>query len=181
MLIILLTFPKRELPVNSIKQLRAFTDIPLVVLCEHQVEEALVSLLDAGVDLVVFRPYSVRVLMAQLRALIRRAAGVPLYSLPVLARGDIILDPSDRTVQVDQESPKRLTQLEFRLMYTLMNHANQAISAERLVEHVWGYSGRGDRDLVRGLVRRLRTKIEPIYQKPQYIITVSGLGYMFKA
>jgi len=177
--IIMLTFPKRELPIDTIRQLRAYTDVPLVVICEQQVEESLVNLLDAGVDLVVFRPYSVRVFMAQLRAILRRSAGVPLFSLPVLSRGDIILNPSDRTVQVNQESPKRLTQLEFRLLYTLMINAGEIISPERLVEYVWGYSGRGDRNLVRGLIKRLRAKVEPVIQKPHYIITVAGVGYLF--
>lgn len=180
--VIVLTFPKRELPINTIRQVRAFTDVPLVVICEQQVEESLVNLFDAGVDLVVFRPFSARVLMAQLRALFRRFAGstegIPFFSLPVLARGDIIVNPSERTVQVNQGSPKRLTQLEFRLLYALMNHAGQTISAEQLVEYVWGYNGRGDRNLVRGLIKRLRAKIEPCPEEPRYILTVTGMGYM---
>lgn len=179
--IITLAFAKRELPIRTIRRLRTFSDVPLVVISEVQIEEQHVYLLDSGVDLVVFRPYSTRLLMAQLRALLRRAAGVPLFSLPMLTQGEIRLDPTDRTVQVQQENPRRLTQLEFRLLYTLMSNSGRVISAERLVEHVWGYNGRGDRDLVRGLIKRLRAKVEPAPQKPRFIITIPGLGYKFSS
>jgi len=179
--IIMLTFPKKELPISTIRQLRAYSEAPMVVICEAQIEESLVSLLEAGVDLVIFRPFSVRVLISQLRALLRRVVGVPLFTMPVLARGDIKLDTSERTVQVNQDSPKRLTQLEFRLLFTLMSNAGQAISSERLVENVWGYSGSGDRDMVRGLVKRLRDKVEPDPKKPCYIVTVAGVGYKIES
>ncbi len=63
------------------------------------------------------------------------------------------------------------------MLYTLMMHAGQVLPTETLVEHVWGYSGRGDRDLVRGLVKRLRSKVEPDPKNPIYIFTVPGVGY----
>jgi DNA-binding response OmpR family regulator len=67
--------------------------------------------------------------------------------------------------------------LEFRLLYTLMVNRGQVLSPDSIVEHVWGYTGQGDRDLVRGLIRRLRKKIEPIPSEPRYVLTVPGLGY----
>jgi DNA-binding response OmpR family regulator len=112
--------------------------------------------------------------------LLRRTAGVPFFSLPTISRGEITLDPSERTVQIGQLPSRRLTQLEFRLLYTLILHPDQVFPAETLVEHVWGYSGRGDRDLVRGLIRRLRSKIEPNPKSPRYIQTVPRVGYVFK-
>jgi DNA-binding response OmpR family regulator len=60
-----------------------------------------------------------------------------------------------------------------------MIHGGQVLSTETIVEQVWGYDGRGDKELVRGLVRRLRQKIEPEPHQPQYILTVSGVGYCF--
>jgi DNA-binding response OmpR family regulator len=61
-----------------------------------------------------------------------------------------------------------------------MLNAGQIVSAEALVEHVWGYSGEGDRTLVRGLVKRLRSKVEPDPSAPRFIQTEPGLGYAFK-
>jgi DNA-binding response OmpR family regulator len=104
---------------------------------------------------------------------------VPLFSLPTLSIAGLSLDPASRTVQATGYPPKRLTHLEFRLLYTLMIHGGQALSTEMIVEQVWGYDGRGDKELVRGLVRRLRAKIEPEPHQPRYILTVSGVGYCF--
>jgi DNA-binding response OmpR family regulator len=171
---------KRDVPLPFVRQLRARIAVPLVVISEPLPEDAQIDLLESGADLVISRPYSARLLMAEIRALLRRSAGVPFFSLPTIVRGEITLDPSERTVQIDQLQPRRLTQLEFRLLYTLILHPDQVFPAETLVEHVWGYSGRGDRDLVRGLIRRLRSKIEPNPKTPRYIQTVPRVGYVFK-
>ncbi|MBC8335649.1 MAG: response regulator transcription factor [Anaerolineales bacterium] len=178
--LIVLTFPDHNLPISGIKQLRAFTPAPFIVIAEYKNEDAYVTLLDAGVDLVLLRPYSTRVFIAQVRALLRRASGVPFFSLPVLTKGDILLDPSERSVRIKERPPQRLTQLEFRLLYILIINTGQTISSDRLVEYVWGYSGKGNRDLVRGLIKRLRAKIETDSQNPRYILTVTGAGYTLK-
>ena len=60
-----------------------------------------------------------------------------------------------------------------------MIHRGQVLPAEILVEQVWGYTGEGERDLVRGLIRRLRAKIEPDPSQPRFILTIAGIGYTF--
>ena len=164
----------------QIKQLRAHTAVPIVLISDMLVDDVYVNYLEAGVDLVVIRPYSVRALLAQIRATMRRSSGLPFFSLPTLTQQDVQLDPSNRTVQVGDGEPKRLTHLEFRLLYTLMTHAGQIIPTEQIVEFVWGYSGEGNRDLVRGLVQRLRSKVEVNPRQPQYILTEVGIGYYFR-
>jgi DNA-binding response OmpR family regulator len=69
---------------------------------------------------------------------------------------------------------QRLTHLEFRLLYTLMVNQGQIIPTETIVEHVWGYTGDGDRDLIRGLVSRLRAKVETDPRSPRWILTGAG-------
>jgi two-component system KDP operon response regulator KdpE len=91
----------------------------------------------------------------------------------------LTLDPTARTVKVGEEEAKRLTQLEFRLLYTLITQPGHIMPAENLVEHVWGYSGEGNRELVRGLVQRLRSKVEPDPRNPRFILTEPGVGYYF--
>ena len=164
---------------KHVAQMRAFTAVPIVLITDLPSEDLQVDLLEAGADLIIPRPYGVRSLIAQLRALLRRSAGMPFFSLPTLTQTDVTLDPSKRTVMVNNGEPNHLTQLEFRLLYTLMTHVGQVIPAENIVEHVWGYSGEGNRDLVRGLVQRLRTKVEPDPRSPRYIMTEPGLGYYF--
>ena len=125
------------------------------------------------------RPFSYRLLLAQIRSIMRRTAGLPFFSLPVLTQLGVKLDPSSRTVQVEELKPSRLTQLEFRLLYTLMTNIGQIIPTDNIVEFVWGYSGEGNRELVRGLVKRLRSKVEPDPHNPKYIKTEPGIGYYF--
>jgi DNA-binding response OmpR family regulator len=136
-------------------------------------------MLESGADLVISRPFSARLLIAQLRALLRRAGNVPLSSLSTLSLAGLTLDPAARTVKVNDLAPRRLTHLEFRLLYTLMIHPGQILPPELIVERVWGYSGQGDKDLVRGLVSRLRAKVEPEPRSPRYVITLPGVGYAF--
>jgi len=164
---------------ESLRQIRTLTAAPLVLIVDALVEADQVALYEAGADLVVPRPYGVRLLLAQIRALLRRSAGVPYFSLPTLHQGEVALDPAARTVQVGEARPVRLTQLEFRLLYTLMTHSGQIIPSERIVDLVWGYSGEGSRELVRGLVQRLRAKVEPDPHAPRYILTEPGVGYYF--
>ncbi len=169
----------RETALRQVEELRAETVVPIVIIADDIFEELAVELLEKGADLIVPRPYGPRFLMAQVRALMRRSVGMPFFSLPLLTQADIQLDPSTRTIQVDSGEPKRLTQLEFRLLFTLMTHAGRVIPAENLVEYVWGYTGEGNRSLVRGLIQRLRSKVEPNPSKPRYILTQPGVGYRF--
>lgn len=163
----------------DIKALRGQTRAPLIVVGERLDEATHVVALEAGADLVVQRPYSARLLIAQVRALLRRSANLPFFVLPTLTVSEVALDPGTRTVAVGQHSPRRLTQLEFRLLYALMIHRGQILPIETLIEQVWGYTGEGERDLVRGLVRRLRAKVEPDPHHPRYVLTVPGVGYTF--
>ncbi|MBN2500427.1 MAG: response regulator transcription factor [Anaerolineales bacterium] len=169
----------REIALRQVEELRAETVVPIVIIADDVYEELAVELLEKGADLIVPRPYGPRFLMAQVRALMRRSVGMPFFSLPLLTQADIQLDPSTRTIQVDNGESKRLTQLEFRLLFTLMTHAGRVIPAENLVEYVWGYTGEGNRSLVRGLIQRLRSKVEPDPSKPRYILTQPGVGYRF--
>lgn len=166
-------------PIAQARRIRTETEVPLVAIVDETREDVHYDLLQSGTDLVITRPYSARLLIAQLRALLRRAGNVPLSSLPTLSLEGLTLDPAARTVQIEDQPPRRLTHLEFRLLYTLMTHPGQTLSSELLVERVWGYTGQGDRDLVRGLVSRLRAKVEPEPRTPCYIVTLPGVGYSF--
>jgi DNA-binding response OmpR family regulator len=164
---------------KEIRQIRLQTVVPIVLIVDIIPEDQQVNLLDAGADLVITRPYGTRLIIAQIKGLLRRSEGLPYHSLPSLTQADVTLDPTARTVKVGEAPPTRLTQLEFRLLYTLITQPGYIMSAENLVEHVWGYSGEGNRELVRGLVQRLRSKLEPDPRKPRYILTEPGVGYFF--
>ncbi len=166
-------------PLGTVRSLRGVARAPIAVVVDPIREKDHIQLLESGADMVVERPYSSLLLVSKLRALLRRSGGVPIFSLPTLSADGVSLDPSSRSVRVEDRPARHLTQLEFRLLYSLMVHHGQVLPSETVVEQVWGYSGSGNRDLVRGLVSRLRGKVEPDPHSPRYVRTVPGVGYCF--
>jgi DNA-binding response OmpR family regulator len=178
--IILLAFDDNEvLMKNIIEVRRAATQAPLLVMADTLSEERLCAMLNAGVDLVLERPISPRVLASYVQVLLRRVETVPSFVLTSLELDEITLDPATRTVTVLGQEPTRLTHLEFRLLYVLMTNRGQVVPTEIIVERVWGYGGSGDRELVRGLISRLRRKIEPDPEQPRFVQNITGVGYLF--
>lgn len=164
---------------DGLIELRSVTQVPCLVIIEPPTEEGLCQLLHAGADLVLSRPVAPRVLSEYIRALMRRVQTVPAFVLPRLNVEEVKLEPDTRTVTVLGQEPSRLTQLEFRLLYVLMINREQVVPVDVIVERVWGYTGQGSRELVRGLVSRLRHKIEPDANAPLFIENVPGIGYRF--
>jgi DNA-binding response OmpR family regulator len=164
---------------EGLAELRLVTQIPCLVIVEPPTEGALCQLLSVGADLVLPRPVAPRVLSEYVRALMRRVQTVPTFVLPRLNVEKVKLEPDTRTVTVLGQEPRRLTQLEFRLLYVLMVNREQVVPVDVIVERVWGYTGQGSRELVRGLISRLRRKIEPDTTTPQFIENVPGMGYRF--
>ena len=167
-------------PQEQVQRVRAETLTPLVIATDTPNENLHCELLKLGADLVTAPPVSAKLLIAQIGVLMRRTAGVPTFSLPSLTAEGLSLSPENRTIEVSGKTTQRLTHLEFRLLYTLMINRGQVIPTETIVERVWGYTGQGDRDLIRGLVSRLRAKVETDPHNPQYILTVPGIGYSFR-
>jgi DNA-binding response OmpR family regulator len=168
-------------PLDQVRRVRAQTEVPLVVITPPVREDLHYALLETGADMLIQRPYSSRLLIAQIRALLRRAGGVPLTVLPALSLSGLTLDPATHSVRRADAAPKRLTHLEFRLLYTLMIHRDQVLPTDTIVQRVWGYAADGgSRELVRGLISRLRAKVERDPRQPQYIHTIPGVGYAFQ-
>jgi DNA-binding response OmpR family regulator len=178
--IILVALGEGVSPLDITREVRAVTQVPLCILSDILPERILTQALHAGADVILTRPASPQMVAAQLTSMLRRANAVPAFVLPSFNLGTINLDPSTRTVTVEGMEPKRLTQLEFRLLYVLMTNRGQVLPMDIIVEKVWGYSGEGNRDLVRGLISRLRHKIERNPDVPVFLETVSGVGYRFK-
>ncbi len=179
--VILISLDSQARLVEDVTGVRDVTGVPLLVIVDAPSEDELCAALQAGADLILDRPVAGRVLAAYVQTLVRRSGGVPSFILPRLDLQDVTLDPATRTIEVAGQEPHRLTQLEFRLLFVLMTNRGQVIPIDVIVERVWGYAGQGERDLVRGLVSRLRRKMEPNPDQPRYIETVQGVGYRFIA
>ncbi len=149
--LIVFTTDRNGPPLEEIVQMRASTQVPILVVTNRLTESDEVEMLRRGADLALFRPVSARLLAMYAKILLRRVENVPSSMLVSLDLGEVVLNPATRTVTVDGGEPQRLTHLEFRLAYVLMTNRNQVVPTEILVERVWGYDGSGDRELVRGL------------------------------
>ena len=160
------------------RRIREQSAAPIMMLTVRSAEEDEVKGLDLGADDYLTKPFSPRTLLARVRALLRRSEGE--RSTAPVESGDVALDVERQSVRVRGGESIHLTALEFRLLQYLVANAGHTISFERLTNHVWGYRGMGDRQLLKQLVHRLRQKVESDPAEPQHIVTVAGLGYMLQ-
>jgi len=177
--LVLLASDDQSTLMKRVIMIRATTQVPLLIVTDPVSEGDLSAMLTAGADLILARPVSPRVLAIYARVLLRRVETVPSFMLGALELDEITLDPATRTVTLKDQEPRRLTHLEFRLLYVLMNNREQVVPTDVIVDRVWGYDGGGDRELVRGLISRLRRKLDPDPDQPRFIQTITGIGYMF--
>ena len=177
--IIILFHANNKLLLNTAVEIRRTVYTPLFVLAENPTTELHCRLLDAGTDLVLKTPASPKIITRYARILLNRSGSIPNVALSAVEAAGVRLMPADRTLSIAGAEPQRLTQLEFRLLYVLMTNPGQVIPVEDIVERVWGYDGSGNRDLVRGLVRRLRRKLESGVTGQRYVHNIPGIGYQF--
>jgi DNA-binding response OmpR family regulator len=156
------------------RRIREESNTPIILLTVRGEEEDIVEGLDIGADDYIVKPFSPRQLVARIRAVLRRAGWITASN--VIQVGNLKYTPSQREVVIGEGEPIQLTPLENRLLDYLVINAGRVLTAGSIIDHVWGPSG-ADRDMLRQLVRRLRSKIEPDPANPYYIRTVPGLGY----
>ncbi len=154
--------------------IRAHSRIPVMMLTARGEEEDLVRALELGADDYLTKPFSPRTLLARVKALLRRAG---LEAGGTTTAGPFALDLEAHQLRVGDAAIVKLTKLETRLMQILIANAGNVVSTERLLTHVWGRRGSGDRQLLKQLVHRLRQKIEADPAAPRCLQTESGAGY----
>jgi DNA-binding response OmpR family regulator len=164
---------------RRIETIRGSSSISMMLLSNASSEEDIIRAFDAGIDDYLAKPYSYGLLLAHVNAQLRRARVVPSTLVPDLMAGNFTLDPERHTVTLPNNTIRQLTNLEFRLLYCLMVNRGHVLTTETIIEKVWGYTGEGDRNLLKSLISRLRAKIEPSPREPKLITTVPGVGYTF--
>jgi DNA-binding response OmpR family regulator len=154
--------------------IRRQSRIPVMMLTARSDEKDLVRALDLGADDYLTKPFSPRTLLARVRALLRRAG---METGGALTVGSLRLDLEAHVLRLGDAEPVKLTKLETRLLQILIANAGHVVGTERLLTHVWGHRGSGDRQLLKQLVHRLRQKVEADPAAPQVLKTESGAGY----
>jgi DNA-binding response OmpR family regulator len=156
--------------------IRRESRVPILMLTARGEEADLVRALELGADDYLTKPFSPRTLIARVRALLRRAG---LEHGKRTEAGIFRLD-TDALELCIGAARHRVTPLESRLLQLLLANAGQPVGTERLLVHVWGHRGGGDRQLLKQLVHRLRQKIGDNPETPQWIETVPSVGYRLR-
>lgn len=157
------------------RRIRSIEKTPIIILSVRSGDEVVVKGLELGADDYIVKPFSPSQLVARVRAVLRRAGVVE--TVGTLSAAALTLDRARHEVQRPDEAPIRLTQLESRLLESLMLNAGQVLTSDQLITAVWGADG-GDRTMLKQLVYRLRSKIEKSEQG-NLIETIAGVGYSF--
>jgi len=155
-----------------------YSSIPILMLTARSDEADRVVGLEIGADDYVTKPFSMRELIARVRALLRRRE--PLAQRNSVQRGNLTIDPSAHAVSVAGRQVE-LSALEFRLLHHLASHPGLVFSRDQLLDRVWGNDRSVTPRSVDVYIRRVREKIEEEPQKPAYLQTVHGVGYRFLA
>lgn len=159
------------------RELRRTSNVPIIMITARGEEMDRVVGLELGADDYVAKPFSMRELMARIKAVLRRTqietAGTPAI---ITGLGDLSMDTEGRLVTVSG-IPIELTRLEFDLLHRLLINPGRVMTRERLLEQAWGYEYIGDTRAVDSAVKRLRAKLRAASPEADCIESVRGLGY----
>jgi two-component system KDP operon response regulator KdpE len=159
------------------RELRTWSEAPIVLVSAVGEEEEKIAALDAGADDYVTKPFAIGELLARLRAALRRA-GPP--GEPTLTIGPITVDLEKHAVSVDG-NPVHLTPHEFRLLRLLAQNEGRLLTHRSILREVWGPGYGDESNYLHVYVSQLRQKLEPDPARPRFLLTEPGAGYRLVA
>ena len=160
---------------DVLKEIRAFSTVPILVLTVRGEETDIVKGLEWGADDYMVKPFRQLELLSRVRALIRRTSTVDTET-PIVY-GALHFNPTTRQLLYDQREIN-LTRTEGSILHHLMRNAGQVVTYESLAESVWGEDYPGAIESLRVYIRRLREKVEVAPDQPQIILTKASIGYL---
>lgn len=166
--------------VDFIRDLRTWSEIPVIVLSARTTEADKVEALDAGADDYLTKPFGAAELLARVRAQLRRRSRASGSGASVFEFGKIRVDVGRRMVERDGK-PLHLTPIEYRLLTYLITHPDSVLTHRQLLKNVWGPSYADDSHYVRVYMGHLRKKLEDDPSQPKHLVTEAGVGYRFIA
>jgi two-component system KDP operon response regulator KdpE len=163
-----------------LREIRAFSDVPVIMLTARDDVLDKVKGLELGADDYVTKPFDHLELLARVKALLRRLdMPQPTSRAPSFRSGDLEVDFAAHEVRLRGE-PVPVTATEYKVLYHLVRNAGRVLRHETLLAKVWGREYVDEVDYLRVYIRRLRRKLESDPERPQHIITERGLGYRFR-
>ncbi|HYO30069.1 MAG TPA: response regulator [Thermomicrobiales bacterium] len=159
-----------------LRDVRAWSAVPIIVLSARGRESDKVEALDLGADDYLTKPFGIAELLARLRAVLRRSRSA---DQPVLAVGDVEIDLARRVV-TKAGAEVHLTPTEYDLLRVLAADADKVLTHRRLLERVWGSHAADNAQLLRVYVNYLRRKLEDDPTRPRLVLTEPGVGYRLR-
>lgn len=156
------------------KEIRQYSQVPVIMLTAKSEEQDELNSFDIGADEYITKPFSPKVLVARVEALLRRSS--QMGAQDVIIAGDIEIDKAAHTVQVKQNLIE-LSFKEFELLLYFVENQGIALSREKILNHVWNYDYFGDARTIDTHVKKLRSKLG---KNADYIKTIWGMGYKFE-
>ena len=164
---------------ETLRMIREFSNVPVIMLTAKDDEDDKVRGLELGADDYITKPFGVRELVSRVRAVLRRVQTITEPDEAILKIDDrLSVDFNTREVIVEGQ-PIKLRPTEYRLLYHLIENAGWTVPHEQLLAKVWGYEYRDETHYVRLYINYLREKIEKDPSNPEYILTERGIGYRF--
>jgi two-component system KDP operon response regulator KdpE len=165
--------------IETLRRIRAFAPrMPVLMLTVRDAEEEKVNAFEEGADDYITKPFSMRELIARVRAAVRRVRAPARAEDAPIEIGEIRIAPAQKRV-TRRGQPVHLTRKEYGILHCLMARAGQAVSSAELLTSVWGADCREEVEYLRTFVRQLRKKIEDEPSKPIYLLTDVYVGYRF--
>ena len=163
------------------QRVREVSNVPIIMLTAQGDPEEIVKGLDLGADDYLVKPFEMNVLLARVRANLRRAASEPAIAKKSVVYSDdrLMINLEEHRVTVNGE-PVRLTPTEFNLLAHLVEAAPRIVPYRELLQNTWGFEYIDDIDYLRVYIWHLRRKLEPNPKSPTYIINELGVGYRFE-
>lgn len=165
--------------IELIRDLRGWSDVPVLILSARSQERDKVAALDAGADDYLTKPFGVGELRARVRALLRRRTRSGDDASPVVEFADVTVDMSRHTVHRAGE-PVHLTPTEYRLLVALLSHPGKVMTQRSLLRDIWGPTYIESSHYLRVYVGHLRQKLEHDPTQPRHLLTETGVGYRFQ-
>ena len=162
--------------IDVIRAVRAWSQIPIIVLSARDAERDKIEALDAGADDYVAKPFGMGELLARLRAALRRS--VPSDEQPVVTTPDMTIDLAAKRIAV-ATGEVHLTSTEWHLVEVLVRHAGKLVTSRQLLQQVWGPQYGDETNYLRVHMTHIRRKLEPEPAVPRYFLTEAGMGYRF--
>ncbi|WP_109441864.1 response regulator [Acinetobacter haemolyticus] len=162
---------------DVLKELRQWSDVPVIVLSARPDENQKIKLLDAGANDYVTKPFSIQELCARMRVLFRNKAPTSEQKT-VFNDGKLFVDIAEHIVRVENEEII-LTKKELQLLALLIRHQGKIVTQKQIMTELWGITHEEDTHYLRILLKKLRTKIGDSAATPHYIFTIAGVGLRF--